>query len=1170
MSDRSLYQILVGEVADFFTFVGEALTGEVERSALISDLGGDPSASTGTAAFPADKLATLKSYATAPAPDTEADLAALGDVLVVLDAIASNIEVWSFDIDQAEQLGHSLLDLLGTTYVRLRWPRLYLWLELASILEEASSSFGAGSNNLLRLGTASWATLKFLFDPGKTIADLDPDDPEDSTTDIVVDGLFRLGAATVAVLDSVFDIAIVGDVLAGWDAPGLDESSSVPVRIPPTSADLISGRMISISLAHDSDNPASENATAGRAQISFAYVPKNAGGRKVFLGFGGAASLDAPINDRWRFAVRLRSDAAVATMIGADELSFAASSGSFEAGVGWTSRPDPATGLSFALPRPVGTRLEIGHLAFTLRLGTTAAEMRAELADAALVIDSSDSDGLIRRLLGGTPLRLPFSVVLGYASDRGLIVEGGIPKGSPSAGGTDNAPLAGDGPVGRTVLAATVPISRQLGAVTIHEVAVRLARDSSGASAEEDILAVETVVTLSAQIGPVYFRVDQLGLACKIDNSVPRSERNLRFLDARLGIAFPLAITVNVDTDIVSGGGTLFHDPRTGTYFGVFAVRLWQRVTLKAIALISTRDPDGTEASSFIVIATVEGLGWQIGPVTVDGLGVLYASDRTFDEAAVRAALPTGQLKHLLFPADPVRHAPEILAPLASFFPALRDSYLVGVLVRLIFGRPPKVTLDLALIFQGGRAVSNRLIVLGRISSILPDDRIRAVQLNLEAVGVFDPSEGTASMDAVLVDSKLCGRFPLTGSAALRRVHGPVGFALAVGGFHPQFTVPAGFPALQRITVALTAGDNPKLICSAYLAITSNTVQFGAEASLYAAACGFSISGSVGFDVLIQLFPPHFLAQFRAKVQLKRGSRNLFSVSVTAEVEGPLPLRVSGKATFEILWCDFSVSFDKTLVGGDGPLSLPAVDVSASLRESLNDPNSWQAEPPPAGQRMVSVRRDDRAGEVLLHPMGTLSVRQGVVPLNLGRDIDRVGGAVPSGDRRFAVTGASIGPVEQDLDPVRDLFAPGQFFDLTDDESLAAPSFEEMEAGVSFGVDGYAFAAAARVDAPFDYTEITIGPDGEPVLEEEPQPLEGGLVLILAAFGAAALAPIRLEAASRFGPGQPRTDAPVVRPHGWALAEVSSTAASGPALTWAEAHPRLTRTQVLVPAVVAR
>ena len=88
-----------------------------------------------------------------------------------------------------------------------------------------------------------------------------------------------------------------------------------------------------------------------------------------------------------------------------------------------------------------------------------------------------------------------------------------------------------------------------------------------------------------------------------------------------------------------------------------------------------------------------------------------------------------------------------------------------------------------------------------------------------------------------------------------------------------------------------------RLICRAYFAVTSNTVQFGADAALYASAFGFSIQGAIGFDVLIQLLPFHFLAEFRASVQLKRGSRNLFKVSVAGALEGPLPLRASGKAS---------------------------------------------------------------------------------------------------------------------------------------------------------------------------------------------------------------------------------------------------------------------------------
>ena len=52
---------------------------------------------------------------------------------------------------------------------------------------------------------------------------------------------------------------------------------------------------------------------------------------------------------------------------------------------------------------------------------------------------------------------------------------------------------------------------------------------------------------------------------------------------------------------------------------------------------------------------------------------------------------------------------------------------------------------------------------------------------------------------------------------------GDASFALAVGGLHPKFALPAGFPRLDRIALALTTGDNPQLICQAYFAITSNT-----------------------------------------------------------------------------------------------------------------------------------------------------------------------------------------------------------------------------------------------------------------------------------------------------------------------------------------------------------
>ena len=62
----------------------------------------------------------------------------------------------------------------------------------------------------------------------------------------------------------------------------------------------------------------------------------------------------------------------------------------------------------------------------------------------------------------------------------------------------------------------------------------------------------------------------------------------------------------------------------------------------------------------------------------------------------------------------------------------------------------------------------HRLIILGRVSAILPRPDLAILKLNMDAVGVLDFDAGTFALDAVLYDSKLCGRFVLTGAMAMR------------------------------------------------------------------------------------------------------------------------------------------------------------------------------------------------------------------------------------------------------------------------------------------------------------------------------------------------------------------------------------------------------------------
>jgi hypothetical protein len=146
-------------------------------------------------------------------------------------------------------------------------------------------------------------------------------------------------------------------------------------------------------------------------------------------------------------------------------------------------------------------------------------------------------------------------------------------------------------------------------------------------------------------------------------------------------------------------------------------------------------------------------------------------------------------------------------------------------------------------------------------------------------------------------------------------------------------------------------------------------------------------------------------------------------------------------------------------------------------------------------------------GVVLAHPLSTLTVTQGVVPLNL--DLDRYGGAAPAGDRRFSIDRITLGT---DQDPpretIRDWFAPGQFLDLTDTERLSRPSFERMDAGLRVGggevVHGGALIGEQDLmaTAPIEYETEIIDRHGkvvEPVARYSPDPDQLGAAVALGA-----------------------------------------------------------------------
>jgi len=453
-------------------------------------------------------------------------------------------------------------------------------------------------------------------------------------------------------------------------------------------------------------------------------------------------------------------------------------------------------------------------------------------------------------------------------------------------------------------LGLTIPIGKSLGPLTIHNLQLRFGADEVEG---KRTYLIQAASSISTKLGPVVARIDRAGL--KFGLRLPDPDKgetgNLKFADVDVGAVLPNGVSLAIDAKgVVSGGGFLFHDKLQEVYAGVMHLTLKERITVKAFGLIATKLPDGSKGYSLIVFITAE--DFQPVPIgmsaTLRGIGGMIAINRTFDEEAMRAGLRNKTLGTLLFPRDPIRNAPEVIRGLITTFPAEEGCYLVGVLMKLGWFSPTLVHLDIAIMVELGKRM--RLVVLGIIKALLPAQDNDLVRLQMDALGLLNMDRLSVAIDAVLVDSRLAHKFVLTGEMALRAsmLPGRRNFVMAVGGFNPRFAPPENFPALKRITIALASGNNPRLTCDAYFAITSNTIQFGARAALYAAAFGFSIEGDVGFDVLIHLLPFHLIADFKASVQLKRGARNLFKVSVSGTLEGPRPLRISGKASFEIFW----------------------------------------------------------------------------------------------------------------------------------------------------------------------------------------------------------------------------------------------------------------------------
>ncbi len=824
-----------------------------------------------------------------------------------------------------------------------------------------------------------------------------------------------------------------------------------------------------------------------------------------------------PLGALWSITVTVgaRFEAGIAASIRFPlELRITPPSGSvaldLDVGLQATKTPDPMVLLGEA----GGSRLEL--MKFSAGLGVSGSagigqpveiepRIRMALEGGRLVIDFSNADGFIGTVAGGFGIDANLDLAALWSPSKGLQIEG--------SGGIEVA----------------VPTHIQLGPIEIVTLYLRVSiADDGGRPA----VPIELSGAFSANLGPLQAAVDRIGVVAKL--TFPPDGGNLGPLD--LGFAFkpPNGIGLSVDAGIVKGGGYLYIDTERGEYAGVLELDIANIVSVKAIGLITTRMPDGSDGFSLLIVITAEfGAGFQLGfGFTLLGVGGILGLHRTTNLPALVEGVRTNAIASVMFPQDVVANAQRIISDLKAFFPPQQGTFVIGPMAKIGWGTPTLASLSLGIVIE----IPGNIAILGILRVALPADEAAIIVLQVNFLGAIEFDKKRFYFFAAIYDSRILF-LTIEGEMAVVAAFGDDAvFVLSVGGFHPDFDPPPlPVPVPKRIAVSIVDLPWAKIRVEGYFAVTSNTLQFGARLDLRLGFEDFGIQGHLAFDALFIFSPFSFIIAISASVSLRVFGFDVFTIRLSFKLSGPTPWRARGTGYLSILFWDIEVDFDETFGDKKDP-ALPEVSVLPLLEAEYAKLENWRALLPPNASPLVALRElDPLADTLVLHPVGTLQVTQRLLPL--GESISKLGNA-RSKDVKRAVLEVDDSGLAKRGDVVES-FAPAQFNDLKDAERLSRKSFEPGHGGIELSAAGEPVRCGPLVRRVVRYELITVDTAWESRVRQRFQLALDGLFRFFTRGGA--LAHHALSAA-RLAQAQPWADKVTTAPEGFALASTVDNA----------------------------
>ncbi|GEM_PF-2003986 len=583
----------------------------------------------------------------------------------------------------------------------------------------------------------------------------------------------------------------------------------------------------------------------------------------------------------------------------------------------------------------------------------------------------------------------------------------------------------------------------------------------------------ELSASFGIELGPFKGSVDRLGVIVRL--------RNLFGNDPSVAFALkpPNGAGLSLDAGVVAGGGYVYLDPDKGEYAGVLELRMLA-IGIKAIAILNTKVPDAGWSLLLLIFGNFPPIQLSFG-FTLTGIGGLIGLQHTISTDALSKGLATGALDAVLFPANPVADAPQIINTLRTLFPTKRGGFIIGPMLEVGWGTPNLVTLRCGVLIE-----PSKVVIIGQAIVQIPplvDKDLAILRLQIDFVGyiIFDPFK--IGFDGRLRDSRVLF-ITLTGSFAFRASFGAKpSFLFSAGGFHPRFKdIPDDVPAMDRVGAGFSIGI-VGVKFEGYFAVTSATVQGGSELRVWADIGVASFEGGFGYDVIVYLEPRfHFDADMRIWAKLE-----ILGFTLGARIEGmlsgPGQWRAAGQATVDLgFFGEHSVDFDEQW-GSAVDTPLPTEAVETQLAKEIAKAENWSAQLPRPEDAFVTLAKVEGVTDLMAHPRSPLTFRQKYIPLNA--TLKRLGTKRPAGPNRFGSPALTLpdGSGSFPASPVQDHFAAAQFFDVTEQDRLQGPSFEQYEAGVTVAVDN--FDTGPRVDDSFDYEEVNLSVDEPKVISDK-------------------------------------------------------------------------------------